>query len=796
MRTTKMIRALALSVLLAVLGCGGPEERKAEYTARAQQYIQEGNFPKARVSLRNVLKIDPQDAEAYFLFAQVEEKEKNWRSAFGNYLKVVELKPDHRGALARLGRFYLEGRAHDKVVEMADKILARYPGDMSAEILKAAVLGATGRLDEAVVRAEEIVKLHPTNPDGADLLASIYIARNRLADAKGVLQLAVNANPGHVLLLNDLGIVEAKLGHVDGAERAFLQIIAAEPKVFDHRLKLALFYDYNKKLDKAEAVLREAVRQEPDGEQRRLTLAEYLANRRGVQQGEAALLEARKDLPHAMKIRFALGKLYEGDRQNAKARRVYEEIVEEEALRPPGLEARVRLGALDLAEGKWEAAEKRLQEVLKENPRASDALVLQGKMAMERGDGKEAVRAFRTVLKEQPNAVEIHTLLGRAYLMSGEASLARESWEKTLKINPRQVDARRSLAGLEAGEGRRQEARRLLEEILKNAPKDWGTLEMLLNLQVADRDWEASEQTLTRLRDAGTGSFAADMAEGNVFQARGQWDKALAAFDRAAGAFPDAPEPLFALVRIDLAQGKTDRAQARLNETLSRRPTHPYAHGMLGEVLLLQGDAARAEQEFQEAGRLKPDWVTPWLDRATLKLSQKKPAEAILVLNAGVKANPRSEELRLILATTLGETGQTDQAIKEYEAILRANPRSVLAANNLASILTDHKGDLPSLERALALTRDFEKTAPGPFYLDTLGWVHLKLGHTDEAVRVMRQAVAKASDQPVLNYHLGIAYSRTGEMKEARMHLEKALHSGKPFPGLDEARAALTKLKG
>ena len=102
---------LGLVTLLALaVGCGGPEERKAKYRIKAQEYMQTGNFPKARVALRNVLKIDPKDSEAYFLYAQVEEKEKNWRNAFAHYQRVVELHPDHERALVKLGKFYLQGR--------------------------------------------------------------------------------------------------------------------------------------------------------------------------------------------------------------------------------------------------------------------------------------------------------------------------------------------------------------------------------------------------------------------------------------------------------------------------------------------------------------------------------------------------------------------------------------------------------------------------------------------------------------------------------------------------------------
>jgi Tfp pilus assembly protein PilF len=92
------------------VACGGPQERKAQYRAKAQDYIQAGNFPKARVALRNVLKIDPKDAEAYFLVAQVEEKEKNWRNAVANYQQVVDIVPDHKEALIILAKYYLEAK--------------------------------------------------------------------------------------------------------------------------------------------------------------------------------------------------------------------------------------------------------------------------------------------------------------------------------------------------------------------------------------------------------------------------------------------------------------------------------------------------------------------------------------------------------------------------------------------------------------------------------------------------------------------------------------------------------------
>ncbi|MGQ0811924.1 MAG: tetratricopeptide repeat protein [Nitrospiraceae bacterium] len=60
----------------------------------------------------------------------------------------------------------------------------------------------------------------------------------------------------------------------------------------------------------------------------------------------------------------------------------------------------------------------------------------------------------------------------------------------------------------------------------------------------------------------------------------------------------------------------------------------------------------------------------------------------------------------------------------------------------------------------------------------------------------MKEAIAKAPDHPVLNYHLGIAYHKAGHAKEAKAFLEKAVASGHAFPGVEDARTVLAELKG
>jgi cellulose synthase operon protein C len=150
----------------------------------------------------------------------------------------------------------------------------------------------------------------------------------------------------------------------------------------------------------------------------------------------------------------------------------------------------------------------------------------------------------------------------------------------------------------------------------------------------------------------------------------------------------------------------------------------------------------------------------------------------------------------MLLASVQSERGQLDLAMGAYEATLRINPHNVLAANNLAVLLVDHKGDPASLQKAFGLSREFEKEAPHPLFIDTLGWVRFKMGQQEEAIRLMKDAVAKSPEMSILNYHLGIAFLRSGQRAEARTYLSRALKSPDLFEGRREAEQALAQLRG
>ena len=380
--------------------------------------------------------------------------------------------------------------------------------------------------------------------------------------------------------------------------------------------------------------------------------------------------------------------------------------------------------------------------------------------------------------------------------MTGETMLARESLDRAISLKPALTEAQVMLAGLDASVGHIKEARERLDPLIARDPGNVALLGMMFQLQTQEKDWGQSQATLTKLRTAGADRAAADLAEGHVALAQQQWEKAEAAYTRAAEQRPLAPEPLLALVQLGVKRGQVAQTQSRLEAVLAAHPDHLYADGFLGELLLTRGDVGAAIPHFETAARLNPKWSTPWVHLARYHYTGKRVAEGDEALLKGLQASPENEQMRLLLAVSLGAQRRFDEAIGHYETVLRKNPNSILAANNLAAMLVDHKSDPQSLERALTLSRAFESQTPNPYLLDTLGWAHYKLDHGSDAVRLLKQATALAPDHPVLNYHLGAAFSKSGQPGDARVHLKKAVAAGTPFEGMEAAKALLAEVAG
>ena len=137
--------------------------------------------------------------------------------------------------------------------------------------------------------------------------------------------------------------------------------------------------------------------------------------------------------------------------------------------------------------------------------------------------------------------------------------------------------------------------------------------------------------------------------------------------------------------------------------------------------------------------------------------------------------------------------GDIQKAQQAFEKVLTLNPRFAPAANNLAVLYSEHGGNQ---EKALELAQRAKETAPDdPHISDTLGWILYKRGVYQRAADLLKESAAKLPDQPVVQYHLGLASLKAGDKEGARKALTAAINSPRSFAEKDEARKALAEIQ-
>jgi tetratricopeptide (TPR) repeat protein len=133
-------------------------------------------------------------------------------------------------------------------------------------------------------------------------------------------------------------------------------------------------------------------------------------------------------------------------------------------------------------------------------------------------------------------------------------------------------------------------------------------------------------------------------------------------------------------------------------------------------------------------------------------------------------------------------TGRREQARQHYEQVLTLEPRSAVAANNLAWMYAESGRTDEAIRLA---TIAVEELRGRPEAEDTLGWAYYHAGLATRAIECFQRALTRAPENATYHYHLGLANAKAGNATKARDAFRRALSLKSDFPGADDARARL-----
>lgn len=499
--------------------------------------------------------------------------------------------------------------------EYATKAIEEYrlalDNDPSSEFLNAGLAelyAKTGRIRDAVLEAQDIIKRDPNNLEARKLLGRIY--------------------------LRSLGDVQAGTQSQEVLKLAIEQyesIVKLEPKNPDNHLLLGRLYIINKDLAKAEAEFKTAINLDPNSEEA-VTNVAYLYNEEGDSKKAAEILNTVPEGARTSKIYVALGFTYEQQKDYKKAIAAYQQAVNLDkenldALRglaqnlandnqidaalkqftiiqeadPEDPQAALRIaeiyrhmGKFDLAMENLKKAEGAMQESL-EIP-YNEALVLEAQ-----GKFDEAAEVLQKLLAhtahtdnnyssgERNNRALFLERLGTVYREEGRPLLAMETFRKIVDLGGDEA-ARGYAEIIDAYRDQKQwaDATRVAQEAAGKFPND-KSLKLALATQLADDGKaDAAIQIEKSLLKNGPEDRDTYIGLSQIYTRLKRWkdaEDALAQAERLS-IKPEEKEPIFFLEgSVYERQKKYDQAEQMFRQVLQLDPNNTMTLNYLGYML-------------------------------------------------------------------------------------------------------------------------------------------------------------------------------------------------------------------
>jgi tetratricopeptide (TPR) repeat protein len=207
----------------------------------------------------------------------------------------------------------------------------------------------------------------------------------------------------------------------------------------------------------------------------------------------------------------------------------------------------------------------------------------------------------------------------------------------------------------------------------------------------ASRTWRHSAATRLRTTRAGAGPRAALVAlvAAVAIPALAQDAQPPAAGAPPAGTPPTAgavTSPSNAATESTQAPAKPAAAPARkpnravplnldaLLEKVARYPDNAYLVNEVGNQLLLHGRRKDAEERFERAVKLDPDFAAAWNNLGVVRLALDKKTEAAAAYRKALKIQPNYALAWYNLGVTLDRQSLYDESLKAYETAFVLDP--------------------------------------------------------------------------------------------------------------------------
>ncbi|MBI1740654.1 MAG: tetratricopeptide repeat protein [Candidatus Koribacter versatilis] len=586
--------------------------------------------------------------------------------------------------------------------ELANKAIEEYrlaiDADPTSEYLTsglAELYARTGRIRDAVVEAQDILKRDPNNMEARRLLGRIYL--RSLGDMQS------GSGSSSVLKL---------------AIEQYEQIVRLQPNSMDDHLLLGRLYRLNNDLQKAENEFKTATRLQPGSEEAVTTLA-YLYNELGDTSRATQVLSSVPDNSRSAKLYSALGYTYEQQKQYKNAVEAYRH-------------------AIELDRDNLDAIRGLAQNLLND------------------GQTDAALEQYKVIADANPEDAQTYVRIAEIYRKQGKFDTALENLKKAETMVQDSLEVPYNIAAIYQAQGRYDEGAQVLKDLLKKAEKPDG------HYTQGEKSNRAVflERLGTIYRDQGNNQAAIDTFRQMI--ALGGDDNGERGYQQIIDTWREAKE----------WQKATDAAK----EATQKLPNSRDLKMVLAAQQADMGHADPALKDVQALLKGAPEDRGVYITLAQMNTRLKRYADAEQALDKAEQLSTKPDDKEYIWflrGSTFERQKRYADAEQQFKKVLASNPQHAMALNYLGYMLADQN---TKLDEALGyIKRAIEIDPTNGAYLDSIGWAYFRLGKYELAEENLVRASQKINTDPTVHDHLGDLYQKTGRLKLAATHWERAL---------------------
>ena len=767
---SKCLQSMAILATVGLAACGSPETKAQNYYERGMALIAKNDDLNARLELLNAVKYKADKVEVWRALAGIDERTKA-QSLFTDLRRIVELDPNDLDSRLKLIRIMVAGGAADAALKILDVAKEGDTPNADLHALKSTILARTNDPTGALKEAQRAMAIDANNVDAVGYIAARKASEG---DADGALKLLAGLHPDPKdetrITVEEIQILLRK-GELQKAEPLLRKLIAQDPKQVVYRNQLIQVLMAQRRFDEAEKELRAA---DPSDGKAGLDLVRFLIAVKGAEAARAELDSRIKAGGDVFDYQMALAQLEAGQGKVDDATQLLQMLANSATSPARKAAAQLNIAEIYLTKGNLAAAEPVIAEILAADRRNIGALRLRASIKIDKGDIDGAVADLREALNDQPKSADLLMLLAVAYERGGKPELAERQYAdayKSSNLDP--TVALRYTAFLQR-KGDLARAEDILVEIAPRNPRNVQVLSSLAQIRLTRKNWTAASAVADAIARLGDKSGVADQIRAAALAGENKVDESISAMESAHRAAPDQVGPVVALVSGYLKQAQPDKAMSLLQEMNNKFPGNPQLLVLTGQALVAQNKDDEALQPLKAAVTAQPKNPIGYNALYEFYLRKKNLDAAMEVIQTGLRELPDNLNFRLALAGLQIQKGDNDAAIAQYESVLKDQPKSAVAVNNLVALLLDNRSDKDSQNRAFALSDELKSTNV-PQFQDTFGWAQYKRGDYKFAVSVLENAATKLPSLAAVHYHLGMSYKGAGAPDKAAEQFKIAL---------------------